>query len=119
MPRHIRKGDTVVITTGDLHAKFPSNPSARSGRVLEVNAKNQTVIVEHPELVQKKAVKPSQNNPQGGIVEKYRPVHMSNVSPLVDGKATRVRFEKKSDGSKIRKAVVNGEQIGPALKKAR
>lgn len=119
MARHIRKGDTVVVTSGDLHAQYPSNPAARSGKVLEVNAKDNTVVVEHPELVQKKHVRPSQANPQGGVVEKYRPIHISNVSPMVDGKASRVRFEKKDDGSKIRVAAVNGEQIGPALKKAR
>lgn len=119
MPLHIRKGDTVVITAGDLRAKYPSNPAARSGKVLEVNAHDQTVVVEHSELIQKKHVRPSQQNPQGGVVEKYRPLHMSNVSPLVDGRASRVRFEKKADGSKIRKAAVNNEQIGPPLKKAK
>ena len=119
MSRHVRKGDTVVVTSGVLRSKYPSNPAARSGRVLEVNAKNQTVVVEHPDLVQRKAVRPSQKHPQGGVIEKYRPIHLSNVSPLVDGKPTRVRFEKKADGSKIRKAVRNGEQIGPALKKAK
>ena len=119
MPRHVRKGDTVVITAGALRKKYRSNPTARSGKVLEVNAKEQTVVVEHSELIQKKHVRPSQQNPQGGVIEKYRPIHISNVSPLVDGKATRVRYETKDDGSKIRKAVVNDEQIGPPLKKAK
>lgn len=117
MPMHIRKGDTVVITTGALRKKYKSNLAARSGKVLEVNAHDQTVVVEHSELVQKKHVRPSQANPQGGVVEKFRPLHISNVSPFVDGKATRVRYETKPDGSKIRVAAVNGEQIGPPLKK--
>ena len=70
--------------------------------------------------VRKKNVKPSQSNPQGGVTEMEMPIHMSNVSPLAnDGKPTRVRFETRADGSKVRLAARTGEQLGPELKKAK
>ena len=70
--------------------------------------------------VRKKHIKPSQTNPQGGIVEKEMPIHISKVSPLAnDGKPTRVKFETRADGSKVRLAVRTGEQLGPELKKAK
>ena len=66
----------------------------------------------------KKHVRPNQQNQQGGLVEKELPIHISNVSPAVDGKPTRVRFETREDGSKVRVAVNGGEVIGQPLKKA-
>jgi large subunit ribosomal protein L24 len=47
------------------------------------------------------------------------PIHASNVLPVVDGKPTRVRFETRPDGSKVRVAVKGGAQIGAELRKAR
>jgi len=119
MPRHIKKGDMVVVIAGNLRATYPNNPERRTGRVLRVITDEDRVIVEHPELMMKKHVKPTRENPQGGIVEKYRPIHISNVQPAVDGKPTRVRFESREDGSKVRLAARTGEQIGEALRKPR
>jgi large subunit ribosomal protein L24 len=39
------------------------------------------------------------------------PIHISNVSPVVDGQPTRVRFETKADGSKSRVAVRSGKEL--------
>ena len=50
-------------------------------------------------------------NFQGAIVEMELPIHMSNVSPVVDGKPTRVRFATKADGSKVRVAARNGAEL--------
>ena len=113
MARHIRKGDMVVVRTGSSR-----KGSHRMGRVLRVMPDGQRVIVEGVNVC-KKHVKPTQQNQQGGLVEKELPIHISNVSPAVDGKPTRVRFETRPDGSKVRLAVSGGEVIGQPLKKAK
>lgn len=107
MGRHVRKGDLVVVTTGAARG--------RQGKVLSVNPKRDMAIVEGVN-VHKKNVKPSQQNPQGGVVEKELPIHLSNISPIADGKPTRVRFETRADGSKVRIAVRSNESLGPALR---
>ena len=53
-----------------------------------------------------------------GIIRKEMPIHISNVSPVVDGKPTRVGFQKRADGSKARVAVRNGQDLH-ILRKAR
>ena len=105
-----KKGDLVFIRTGD--------DRGRTGKILKVLTDKESVLVEGIN-VHRKHVKRDQRNPQGGLVEKEMPIHMSNVSPVADGRPTRVRFETKKDGSKVRIAVVNGEQLGADIKKAR
>jgi len=87
-------------------------------KVLRVIPKENKVIVQGVNVRQRKQ-RPSQQNQQGGIIRKEMPIDMSNVQPIADGKPTRVRFETHDDGSKVRVAARNGEQIGPELKKAR
>jgi large subunit ribosomal protein L24 len=111
MPQHIRKGDTVMVTAGE--------DNGRTGKVLRVIPDQQRVVVEGIN-VHSRHMRPSQSNPQGGVIEKELPLHWSNVSPVDErGKATRVRYEVKPDGSKRRVAATTGEQLGPPLKKAR
>lgn len=116
MPRHIRKGDNVIIRSG--------KDKGRTGEVLRVLAdkdhpSSERVVVKGVN-VRTKHVKPSQANPQGGTISLEMPIHISNVSPVDKaGKATRVRFETKKDGSKVRVAATSGEQLGPELKKAK
>jgi large subunit ribosomal protein L24 len=110
MARHVRKGDLIIMTAG--------KDRGRQGRILRVIPDQKKVVVEGINL-HRKHVKPNQTQPQGGVVEKELPVHISNVSPVVDGKPTRVRFVTRDDGSKIRVAVRGGDQLGPELKKAR
>jgi large subunit ribosomal protein L24 len=102
MPRHIRKGDMVIITAG--------NDRGATGEVLRVLVKSHRVVVQGVN-VRAKHLKPTQANPQGGIVHREMPIHMSNVSPLVDGKPTRVRWETTDDGSKTRVAVRSGKAL--------
>jgi large subunit ribosomal protein L24 len=67
---HVKRGDEVEVIAG--------NHKGESGRVLQVvPAKNQ-VIVEGVRLI-KKHVKRSQDNPEGAIVEREGPLHISNV----------------------------------------
>ncbi len=99
----IKTGDQVVILTGkDKGAK---------GKVIKIIKDKDRVIVEGVNMI-KKHVKPSTENPQGGIVEKEAPLHISNVA-LVDpktGEATRVGYEIK-DGKKVRVSKKSGEVI--------
>jgi large subunit ribosomal protein L24 len=97
----IKKGDTVQVIAGkDKNAE---------GKVLSVDAKNGKVLVEGVNMITKHA-KPSQSNPNGGIVQKEAPIDISNVMLLVKGKATRVGF-KVENGKKVRFAKSTGEVI--------
>jgi large subunit ribosomal protein L24 len=87
----------------------------RQGKVLRVLPKENRVVVEGIN-VHTKHQRPTQANQQGGITEKELPIHASNVQPVVDGKPTRVRFQWREDGAKIRVAARTGEQIGDPLK---
>lgn len=127
MARHIRKGDMVIVTSGDAAWNKTRNAQGKvtgktrnttPRKVLRVIPSKDQVIVEGVNVV-KKNLKKSQENPQGGVTEKTMPIHISNVSPVAEGKASRVRFETRDDGSKVRLAARNGEQIGQELRKAR
>ena len=102
MPRHIIKGDTVMVTAG--------NDKGATGEVLRVLIKDDKVVVQGVNM-RTKHLKPTQQNPQGGLLRKEMPIHQSNVSPVVDGQATRVRFETHDDGSKARVAVRGGKVL--------
>jgi large subunit ribosomal protein L24 len=103
MPAHVRKGDTVMITSGSHKGK--------TGEIVRVNPDDQTVIVKGINL-RTKHMKPTRINPQGGIITKEAPLHWSKVSPVVDGRPSRVRFQSRDDGSKVRVAVVGGKVLG-------
>jgi len=97
----IKKGDTVKVIAGkDNNAE---------GKVLSVDAKKGKVVVEGVNMITKHT-KPSQSNPNGGIVQKEAPIDISNVMLLVNGKATRVGF-KVENGRKVRFAKSTGEVI--------
>jgi large subunit ribosomal protein L24 len=83
MPRHIRKGDTVIVTKGASRGVV--------GEILRVIDEGERVVVRGANM-RTKHVKPTQQRPQGTIVKEEGPIHVSNVSPVVDGKPTRVRF---------------------------
>ena len=102
MAAKIRKGDRVVVLTGKSKGTV--------GSVLRVFPKEQRVLVEGVNMVQRHT-KPSQGDPQGGIKNKEAPIHVSNVA-LVDskGKPTRVGFRMEGD-KKVRFAKKSGEAI--------
>ncbi len=103
MARHVKRGDTVMITSGDHRGK--------TGEILRVDTKKDRVIVKGINL-RTKHLRPTRLNPQGGVITREGPIHISNVSPVVDGKPTRVRFERKSNGQKVRVAVRGGKDLG-------
>ncbi|NJL32140.1 MAG: 50S ribosomal protein L24 [Phycisphaerales bacterium] len=99
-----------MVTAGDARG--------RSAKVLKVMPKQGKVLVQGVNVV-RRHVKPNPKYPQGGVVEKELPIAIANVQPVVDGKATRVRFATKPDGSKVRLAVKGGSELGQPLRKSK
>ncbi|MCL6444702.1 MAG: 50S ribosomal protein L24 [Alicyclobacillus sp.] len=101
---HVKKGDKVVVIAG--------KDKSKSGRVLAVFPREQRVLVEGVNIV-KRHTKPNPANPEGGIIEKEAPIHVSNVL-LADPKSgapTRVGYKFLEDGRKVRYAKKSGEVI--------
>ena len=99
----IKKGDNVIVMAG--------NDKGKTGKVLSVAPAENRAIVEGVNLVSKHT-KPNSKAPQGGIIKKEAPIHVSNLS-LIDPKsntATRVGY-KVVDGKKVRYAKKSGEEI--------
>lgn len=102
MPRHVKKGDMVMVLSG--------NERGATGAVLRIIVKANRVVVQGVNI-RAKHIKPSQANPQGGIVRREMPIHMSKVSPVIDGKPTRVRFVTDKSGHKSRVAARGGKVL--------
>ena len=107
---HVKKGDKVVVISG--------KDKGKQGVVLEAYPKKNRVLVEGVNIVKKHA-KPSQVNPQGGIISQEAAIHVSNVMPLdpKTGTPTRVGYKKVTkkdrDGNEkqvtVRVSVKSGE----------
>ena len=97
----IKKGDTVKVIAG--------KDKDKEGKVIAVNTKKNTLLVEGINMVTKHA-KPSMANQQGGIIHQEAPIDASNVMLLHNGKATRVGFKIEGD-KKVRFAKATGEVI--------
>ena len=102
MAAKIKKGDRVVVLAG--------KDKGRQGAVLKVLPKDERVVVEGLNMVQRHT-RPTQLDPQGGIKNKEASIHLSNVA-IVDskGKPTRVGFKIEGD-KKVRIAKTTGEVI--------
>ena len=102
MAAKIKTGDRVMVLAG--------KDKGRQGSVLKVLPKEERVLVEGLNMVQRHT-RPTQTDPQGGIKNKEAPLHVSNVA-VVDskGKPTRVGFRVEGD-KKVRFAKTTGEVI--------
>ncbi|MDO9580925.1 MAG: 50S ribosomal protein L24 [Bacteroidales bacterium] len=101
---NIKKGDTVMVITGES--------KGQKGRVLEVERDKSRAIVESVNLVSKHT-KPNAKAPQGGIIKREAPVHISNLM-LVDpttGKPTRVGRKLNDKNKLVRYSKKSGEEI--------
>jgi len=89
------KGDTVLVVAG--------NDRGKTGKVLAVFPGAERVLVEGVNFV-KRHTRPSQQNPQGGIVEREAPIHLSNAMLYCSkcGRGTRVRHTTLGDGTRTR-----------------
>ena len=89
----IKKDDNVKIISG--------NYKGQTGRVLRLIGVNNRALVEGINKV-KKHMRPSQENPQGGIVEKEMSIHISNLMLVEKNTPTKVGFKVTKDGKKVR-----------------
>ena len=98
---------TMKIKKGDMVKVIAGKDKGKEGKVL--SAKDGKVVVEGINQVTKHA-KPSQTNPQGGIIKKEAAIDISNVMYSHKGKATRIGFKLDGD-KKVRVAKSTGEVI--------
>ncbi len=97
----IKKGDTVKVIAG--------RDKGKEGKVIAINRKKSTLLVEGINMITKHT-KPSMQNQQGGIVHQEGPIHISNVMYLHKGQPTRVGFKMDGD-KKVRYAKSTGDVI--------
>jgi large subunit ribosomal protein L24 len=101
---HIKKGDSVIVIAGDHKGD--------QGKVLVVDVEKNRAIVEGVNLVSKHT-RPNAKNPQGGILKKEAPVHVSNLK-IVDAKGKPTRIGRKINektGNSVRYSKKTGEVI--------
>jgi large subunit ribosomal protein L24 len=100
--RKIKSGDTVRVIAGDY--------KGLEGKILKIIKDKNKAIVEDLNMI-KKHMKPSAQSPQGGIIEKEAPIHISNLSVLTsNGETTRVGIRMEGD-KKVRFAKKSNEVI--------
>lgn len=100
----IKTGDTVVVISG--------KDKGKQGKVTATNPAKERVFVEGVNVV-KRHTKPSQANPQGGIITKEAGIHVSNVM-IVDPEtkvATRIKKVAQADGKFVRATVKSGTEL--------
>ena len=104
MKMHIKKGDTVLVLSG--------NDKGKQGKVMSVDVRSQRAIVEGVRIMSKHT-RPNAEHPQGGIIKQEAPIHISNLM-VVDksGKPTRIgRKKDEKTGKSIRYSKKTGEII--------
>jgi large subunit ribosomal protein L24 len=98
----LRKGDLVQVIAGDHRGK--------QGRILQMVRDTNRAVVEGLNLVSRHT-KPSAASPNGGIIKKEAPIHLSNLQLVVAGKPTRVGRKTNEAGDLVRFAKSNKEII--------
>ena len=100
----IKKSDKVMVLSGKERGKI--------GAVLKVDSEKGRVVVEKINMV-KRHTRPGGKTPQGGIVEKEAPIHISNLMLVCNKCAERTRIEKRilEDGSRVRVCKKCGELL--------
>lgn len=105
--KKVKKNDTVLVISG--------NDNGKKGKVLKVYPKSNKIIVESVNMI-KRHTRPTQQLPQGGIVQKEAPIHISNVKVIAPKTniPTRIGIKVLKDKSKVRYAKhkdCDGEEI--------
>ena len=99
---HIIKGMMVKVISG--------NHKGQSGKVLDIFPKKMIAIVEGVNF-RKRSVRPTQDNPSGGYVDREAPLHLSNLMVLHNDQATRIGYKKLENGKKVRVSVKTREEL--------
>jgi large subunit ribosomal protein L24 len=104
MKIHIKKDDTVVVLSGEAKGS--------KGRVVSIDRDKYRAIVEGVNIVSKHA-KPTAANPQGGIIKKEAPIHISNLQLVGKGsdKGGRIGYKKDAQGKSVRYFKKSGEEV--------
>jgi large subunit ribosomal protein L24 len=101
---HVKKGDLVFVNAGEYKGK--------QGKVLEVLVKKERAIVEGVNIISRHT-KPNAKHPQGGIIKREAPIHISNLM-LIDptsGKPTRIGRRLNENEKLVRYSKKSGEEI--------
>ncbi|TAH26109.1 MAG: 50S ribosomal protein L24 [Cytophagales bacterium] len=99
----LRRGDKVIVTSGDSKGK--------TGVITSINVEEHKAIVEGLNMVSRH-VKPTSQKPNGSIVKKEAPIHISNLQILDSkGKPSRISKKLSKDGKYVRIAKTTGEEI--------
>tara|TARA_B100001029_G_C14903231_1_gene362131 strand:+ start:350 stop:691 length:342 start_codon:yes stop_codon:yes gene_type:complete len=101
----IRRDDTVIVISG--------KDKGRTGRVVRVDWKKESMLVEGVNVVTRHT-KPNQANQQGGLIKMESPIHYSNVqlyNPTLK-RGVRVKIQTSDAGVKNRVCVKSGEILG-------
>lgn len=101
---HIKKGDNVKLLSGKVI------DGKDTGKVLKVYPKTYRAIVEGLNIISRHT-KPNASHPNGGIVKREAPIHISNLMLLEGGKTTRVGRKENDNGKLQRYSVKTGEFI--------
>ena len=101
---NVRRDDTVKVIAG--------KDKGKEGKVLRALPKKGRVVVEKVNVV-KKAMRPTRENPRGGIMEIEAPLHVSNVMLVCPkcGQPTRVGLKRDDDGKRVRVCKKCGKDI--------
>ena len=100
--QRIRKGDLVAVIAG--------KEKGSRGKVLRILTKKNRVVIERVAMI-KRHTKPTQTNPNGGIIEKEGSVHISNVMPVDPGSDKPTRVKVKVEEGKRRRVAKSGTNI--------
>jgi len=99
----IKKNDTVIVISGDF--------AGQTGKVLRVDTAKSQVVVEGVNMV-KKAVRRSQQNPNGGFLDREAPMNISKVMPYDPDVKKGVRISRTREGGEpVRKSKATGKTL--------
>ena len=99
---HLKKGMMVKVISG--------NHRGQTGKILDVFPKNMKAIVEGVNF-RKRSVRPTQENPSGGYVDREAPLHISNLMLFHNNQISRIGYKRLKNGNKVRISVKTKEEI--------
>ena len=99
---HLKKGMMVKVISGTHRGQ--------TGKILDIFPKDMKVIVEGVNF-RKRSIRPTQENPSGGFVDREAPLHISNLMAFYNDQASRIGYKKLENGKKVRISVKTKEEF--------